>query len=268
MPARDSSAWPTLTVVLSAVAIMSAAVVVPLIGGVNPNPFSFTTNNIFWLGIIWLTPAVFVLAAGASGAGRRVSGSEALRIAAAALTGFGLLIVLVIAVVQTIGQARPELRWETLLTLVSLVSAGVAVVLAFVALRGVGGRREPLAFLGLALLVAAQIVFDLGGQLQYWATLSGLVILREVVENLLPVVGVWLIAGAHKIAVWAGAGLLIVATALMVQSLISNQLHGRLGAIIAANCVQTVFFVAAVVTAVLAAAAVRRSAPPLPSAAR
>lgn len=267
MPASGRSIWPALTVVLAAVAVVSGVVVVPVYGTINPNPFSFTTDNIFFIATGWFPQGVFVLAAGAAGIRHGMTGTASLRIAAAVAAGVGLLMALIIVGVQALGGARSDLRLQGGLAVLALALAGCAAVVALVAPRRTAGSHNPAAILALACLMAAAIIFGVREELQYWSLVPASVIVRTLVDDLLPVVGVWLIVRNRKIPVWIGAALLIVIVILTLQYLISSIAVGDAGASIAMTSVEAFFSLVSAVAAAAAAGAVRHSQPLSPSAA-
>jgi len=254
-PAR--SIWPAVTVAVYALCVVLPAIMAVLYTHINPNPFSFTTDNVFWIGATWLTPVVFILAAGALGLGPRAPGAEAARIVAAAVTGFGLLIMVIIVVVQAVWSARSDLRLESLLILLSVLLAATAVVLAFLKARGTEHAVAPI--FGLICLTVAAVAFAVSGLLPISAELPAFGVARELAGAVVPLVGVWLVTRERPAEAWAGAALLAVSVLLDIVGLVFAARAPFAVAALAIDFLITGLAVAAAVTAVLGAIAVSKA---------
>ncbi|GAB3914675.1 hypothetical protein GCM10011575_41140 [Microlunatus endophyticus] len=257
MNPHTSSLWPLLTLLARVLVVVVAAAIVPLVGHINPNPFSFTTDNIFWLAANWLTAAVLTVVAGASGLGVRRH-ADLLRTIAAIAIAIELLIVLIMVIVQAIGGARPELLAASVLRLVALLLASVTVVLAFLVSRGSAGQSLPL--LGLGAVTLAALVAELAAIVDSWVPAGSSLFLYDA-ENLVlaacTVVGVWLAMRLTRAAVWAGAGVLAVLALVLVWSTIRNPSYNVPAAVISVYVIESLLAIAAVVTAILAAMATK-----------
>ncbi|MBE1878511.1 hypothetical protein [Myceligenerans pegani] len=227
-PLRGGSAWPAVTVVLLTVAAWAPVVLTFLRVGIDLDPFAFRTDNVFWVLAIGGSAATMTLAAGASGLHPRAAGSGAVRIAAAAVTGAQLFVLAVIGVIQVLWDARPAIMAQTAYTVVALVLAAGAVVLALIAARadrrGVAtdlGRRAPV--IGLACVLLGEGVLTVGITTQFPGEI-GIYLVSLLISALTAVAtltGLWLVGRGRPAAGWTGAAMLCALAVLSIGSMIN-----------------------------------------------
>ncbi|RPF21942.1 hypothetical protein [Myceligenerans xiligouense] len=267
-PSGPGSAWPAITVALLTVAAWAPVVLTFLRVGVHPEPFAFRTDNLFWVLVTAGAPATMMLAAGASGLHPRAAGAAGLRIAAAVVAGAQLFVLAVIAVIQLLWDARETILAETVFTIVAVVLAAGAVVLAQGAARA--GRHDAVTpfwhrapVIGLLCVMLGQTVLVVAATARFPDAVGLYVtsLLIGAVTAIAALVGLWLVGRARPAAGWAGAVILCLLVVLLLGSMFNVlaladlPLSQRV-----VDSAQLVLFALGAVTAVLAARAGTRSA--------
>lgn len=248
---RPSGIWPALTIVLATVTSAMAVVVRLATATVDPDPFAFTTTNVFWLIVTTGIPAVLTIAVGAAGMRPRRPGARGVRIAAAVLTGLYLVLLGVIAGVQFALGARPVVLLQTGAGAIAGLLAAGAVVLGFLAARR--GTTRP-GLIGLGLVLTAQVVLTLGKILAVGA--DPVIALGIVTSALTPaasLTALWLVGRDHPRTVWTGALILCGLAVVTIGSAINIVAIGLPGTSLPLQTVQIVLYLGAAVAAVLAA---------------
>lgn len=268
VPADAASAWPAVTVVLLTVAAWAPVVLTFLRVGVDLDPFAFRTDNVFWVLAVAGAAATMTLAAGVSGLRPRAAGAGALRVAAAALLGAQLVVLVVIGVIQVLWEARAAIMAQTAFTVVALLFAGAAVVLALVTARrersGAApseGDRAPV--IGLVCVLVGEVILTVGITTQFPGEFA-IYVVSLLISTLTAVgtlTGLWLVGRGRRAAGWVGAALLCVLTVLSIGSMINLfTLVDLPAAHRTVEIVQYLVYAAGAVTAVLAARATARPA--------
>ncbi|GAB4086229.1 hypothetical protein GCM10028784_28590 [Myceligenerans cantabricum] len=271
-PGPRSSYWPVVTVVLLFAAAWTPVLLTLLRTGIDPDPFAFHTNNVFWVLTTVGSGATLTLAVAAAGLPARAGGATALRVAATVVVGAQLVVLAVIAVIQIVKDARASVMTETVVTIVAVVLAGVAVVLAVGSARSArrtdaaGGGSAPsrAPTVGLACVLVGQVVLAVATTARfpdetgfYVATL-----LISTFTSLASLTGLWLVCRPARGAAWAGAGTLCLLAVLSLGSLVNVFALADLP--VSHRVVETaqyVLYATGAVAALLAARATGRTAP-------
>lgn len=266
--AAPGGIWPAVTVVLLTLAAWVPVALTLLRVGVDPDPFAFRTDNVFWVLTITGSAATTTLAAGVAGLRPRATGSGVLRVAASVLIGAQLFVLGVIAVIQVLWDARTAIMAQALVTIVAVLLAGSAVLLALRGARAerrgrtAAGARDGRPLAGLVCALVGQVALAVGVTTQFPGEF-GIYVVSLLISTLTAaatLTGLWLVGRGHGAAGWVGAGVLCLMAVLSVGSLVNLfALVDLPPAHLVVQAAQYLVYAAGAVTAVLAARAGART---------